>query len=134
MISVQRPNIAAHFACANGFDQIYNNKGYPGIVYSSGVRWLMVDADLHWMVSDLLVTCGPFGPKCIKEDWHITASFDSKTGVMSYIGCDPSTGESVVVHTQEYPSHDCAEDVVFYIRDYVDGGRACKLVMMRAED
>lgn len=131
----ERPNINLHLANCNGFDQTFHHPFYAGVVYSPMVRWLMGnEAKLHWLVSDLLVTCGPMGPKVIKDDWHITAKFNHATGIMSYEGADPRTGHSVVVHSQRYESHDCTENLVFYIRDHEDGGRPCKIVLMAAED
>ena len=134
MSNTTRPNILNHLAHCNGFDQTYKNRSYPNVVYSPMIRWLMTEADLYWLVSDMLVIAGCRSRqfRAIQEDWHTTVKFIN--GRTEYWGVDPMTGRDKLIHTQYYDSHDCPHDLTFYLRDHEDGGRAVKLVCVAQED
>lgn len=141
-----RENVLNYLAQANGFDQTFKNRSYPGVVYSPSIRWLMSDeANLHWLVSDMMVLAGPMGPSKLKaalaQDWCCVVKYNPTPGVrlergeeipfearVDYLCVDCDTGEDVVVYTQYYDSVDFKQKLKFYIKDHIDGGRACKLV------
>ena len=134
MSTTTRPNIASHLAHANGFDTLYKTGGiYGSTVISPMVRWLMTEANLHWLISDMLCVIGPFGLAEVKSAEFLTVRFDHAAGTMTYNDACPRTGKDVAVHVQTYESHDMTENLVLYITDHYDGDRPCKLVMVKQE-
>lgn len=130
-----RPNLNAHFAHCNGFDTVHRTGGiYGSTLISPMVKWLMGDeVNLHWLVSDMLVLISPLGIDKLKRSEFLTVKFNHSTGVMSYEDVDDN-GRDIVIHKQEYDSHDLTENLKFYVTNhYTSESKICKLVMVSKE-
>lgn len=121
----------SHFAHCNGFDRPYKNAAYPGVVYSPSIKFIMENG-AHWLVSDIMV-CLRMVRKLVRSEF-LTIKWNHQTQVVTYEDADPMTGDPVVLHCQKYDGwSDLKENLTFYAVSHMDGGRPCKLLIVRQE-
>ena len=99
------PKLSTLIAHANGWDEVHKVGGlYGKVVISPIVKELMTTLDMHWLVSDLLVSLRMVPP--LRGVPFLIVTWSAKLGRIQVINRDTNA----VLYTQRYDTHNADED------------------------